>query len=56
MPSGRTRFAGKYITLPDIGVGACGRNTATQSFQVAQADIQSANAGDGRVAKSPTSG
>ena len=23
MPKGRTRSAGRYITLPDIGVGAC---------------------------------
>ena len=32
MSKGRTRSAGRYITLPDIGVGACGRNTVTQSF------------------------
>jgi hypothetical protein len=32
MPNGRTRSAGRYITLPDIGVGACGRNTVTQLF------------------------
>jgi hypothetical protein len=32
MRSGRTRSAGRYITLPDMGMGACGRNTATQSF------------------------
>jgi hypothetical protein len=24
MRNGRTRSAGKYITFPDIGVGACG--------------------------------
>ena len=27
--SGLTRSAGKYMTLPDIGVGACGRKTLT---------------------------
>src|SRR3954452_23903499 len=32
MPSGRTRSASRYITLPDMGAGACGRNTASQSF------------------------
>ena len=32
MSSGRTRLAGMYITLPDMGVGACGKNTVTQSF------------------------
>jgi hypothetical protein len=32
MPSGRIRSAGRYMTLPDIGVGACGRNTLTQPF------------------------
>jgi hypothetical protein len=29
MANMRTRSAGKYITLPDIGVGACGRKTVT---------------------------
>ena len=32
MLSGRTRSAGKYMTLPDIGVGACGRKTLAQPF------------------------
>ena len=32
MSSVRTRLVGKYMMLPDIGVGACGKNTATQSF------------------------
>src|SRR5262249_50125104 len=32
MSNGRVRFAGRYITLPDMGVGACGRNTVTQPF------------------------
>jgi hypothetical protein len=30
IPGGRTQSAGRYITLPDMGVGACGRNMATQ--------------------------
>ena len=30
--SDRIRLAGIYITFPDIGVGACGKNTTTQSF------------------------
>src|SRR5262249_54882728 len=28
--SGRTLSSGRYIALPERGVGACGRNTATQ--------------------------
>jgi hypothetical protein len=32
MFNGRTRAAGKYMTLPDIGIGACGRNTHSQPF------------------------
>jgi hypothetical protein len=32
MSSGRTRSAGMYITLPDMGDGACGKNATTQSF------------------------
>ena len=32
MSSGRTCSAGSYITLPDMGVSACGRKTATQLF------------------------
>jgi len=32
MSNGRVRFAGRYITLPDMGVGAWGRNTVTQPF------------------------
>ena len=32
MSSGRTRPAGRYMTLPDIGVGAWGRKTLDQPF------------------------
>jgi hypothetical protein len=38
----RTRSAGKYITLPEIGVGACGKNRNPTLLQCLKQVVQSA--------------